>query len=132
MTALQASLHLDAGRDLRGGQRQVLYLLQGLIERGGRVLLCCPRSAPLFARATEATIPCRPLTLRSGFDFPSAVRLARLVAEHDFDLVHAHDAHSHSIARAAQGISRHPALLRNLFVSRRSIGTDHSALGRLK
>jgi glycosyltransferase involved in cell wall biosynthesis len=130
--SLLASLHLDAGRDFRGGQRQVMYLLQGLIERDRRVLLCCPRSAPLFARATEAGIPCKPLTLRSGFDFPSAVRLARLVAEHDFDLVHAHDAHSHSIARAAQGISHHPAILRNLFVSRRSIGTDQSAIGRLK
>jgi hypothetical protein len=64
-----ASLHLDAGRDFRGGQRQVLYLVQGLQQRGQRVLLCCPQRTPLFEQASAAGIPCRPFTLRSGFDF---------------------------------------------------------------
>ena len=126
------SLHLDSGRDFRGGQRQVLCLLRGLQERGQRVLLCCPRGGPLFARAGAAGIPCRALTLRGGLDFPSAVRLARLVAGGDFDLVHAHDAHSHSIARAAQGICRHPALSQNLFVTRRSVGAADGAVARFK
>jgi glycosyltransferase involved in cell wall biosynthesis len=127
-----ASLHLDAGRDFRGGQRQVLYLVQGLQQRGQRVLLCCPRGAPLFEQASGAGIPCRPFTLRSGFDFPSAVRLARLVRDDGFDLVHAHDARSHGIARVAQGIAHHPALVDNLFVTRRSIGSSSGALDRLK
>jgi glycosyltransferase involved in cell wall biosynthesis len=127
-----ASLHLDAGRDFRGGQRQVLYLLQGLQERGHRVLLCSPQHAPLYERATAAGIPCRPFTLRSGFDFPSAVRLARLVRDGGFDLVHVHDARSHGIARVAQGIAHHPALVQNLFVTRRSIGSSSGALDRLK
>ena len=123
---------MDAGRDFRGGQRQVLYLLQGLQRRGHRVLLCCPKHGPLRERAVEAGIPCHALTLRSGLDFASAVRLVRLVRDGDFDLVHAHDAHSHSIALAAQGIGRHRALADHLIVTRRSIGQTAGRLDRLK
>lgn len=128
----RTSLHLDSGRQFRGGQRQVLYLLAGLRERGQSILLCCPQKSPLFERARTAGIPCQSVTLRSGFDFASAMRLARLLRGGSFDLVHAHDAHSHSIARAAQSISRHPALVQNLFVTRRSIGGDPGNLDRLK
>lgn len=127
-----ASVHLDSGREFRGGQRQVLFLLGGLQRRGHRVLLCCPRAGRLFGAAHAAGIPCEPLTIRSGLDFPSSVRLARIVADAGFDLVHAHDSHSHSIARAAQGISHEPALTANLVVSRRSVGGDSGALGRIK
>ena len=130
--SLPSILHMDAGRDFRGGQRQVLYLLQGLQRRGHRVLLCCPKHGPLRERAVEAGIPCHALTLRSGLDFASAVRLVRLVRDGDFDLVHAHDAHSHSIALAAQGIGRHRALADHLIVTRRSIGQTAGRLDRLK
>jgi len=127
-----ASLHLDSGREFRGGQRQVLYLLQGLQKRGQRVLLCCPRQSVLHERAQAAGIPVQPLTLRSGLDFASSVRLVRLVREGGFDLVHAHDAGSHSIALAAQGIGRHPALTDRLVVTRRSVGQAAGRLDRLK
>jgi glycosyltransferase involved in cell wall biosynthesis len=127
-----ATLHLDAGRDFRGGQRQVLYLVGGLQRRGHRVLLCCPGHSPLFERARAEGIPCQPFTLRSGFDFPSAVRLARRVRDDDFQIVHAHDARSHGIARVAQGIAHHPALVDNLFVTRRSLGGVGNQLDRLK
>lgn len=126
------SLHLDAGRDLRGGQRQVLALLTGLAARGLQAELGCPQRSPLFAAARAAGIRCRALTLRSGFDFPSAVRLARWVRDLDVDLVHVHDARSHGIARVAQGISRHRGLAANLFVTRRSLGAGTGGLDRLK
>ena len=104
MRQVRASLHLDSGRDFRGSQRQLLDLLCGLRKRGQKVLLCCPRSGPLYAAAVRAGVPVHPLTLRSGHDFPSAVRLARVLASGEFDLVHAHDVPSFSVARAAQGL----------------------------
>ncbi len=111
------SLHLDAGREFRDAQRHVLSLLRGLVGRGHRVLSCSPRPAALFRHASAAGIPCEALTLRSSLDFPSTVRLARLVRDQRFDLIHAHDPQSHSIARAAQGMSGAPALSANLFVT---------------
>ena len=112
-----ASLHLNAGREFRAAQRRVLYLLQGLAARGHRVLLCCPRTSALFRRAGAAGIPCAALTLRSSLDFPSIVRLARLVRDQHFDLVHAHDSQSHHVARAARGMSGERALTANLFLT---------------
>ncbi len=121
---IESSLHIEAGRSFRAPERRVLHLLIGLASRGQRVLLCAPRRAPLFERAQQAGIACEPLTMRSGLDFPSAVRLARLVADGSYDLVHAHDAQSHSIARAAQGISKEPALLEKLFVTHHDISDE--------
>jgi glycosyltransferase involved in cell wall biosynthesis len=127
-----ASLHIDAGRAFRAPERRVLHLLGGLVERGHRVLLCAPRRAPLFLRAQESGIPCEPLTLRSGLDFPSAVRLARLVGNGPYDLVHAHDAQSHSIARAAQGISQEAALCENLFVTHHGVSDEHGSVEHMR
>ena len=121
-----ASLHIDSGREFRGAQRRLLYLLQGLAARGHSARLCCPRTSPLYERSADAGILCAPLTLRSELDFPSAVRLARLVRDAPIDLVHAHDPQSFSIARAAQGISREPSLQANLFVTHLAVGNDRS------
>jgi glycosyltransferase involved in cell wall biosynthesis len=70
--------------------------------------------------------------MRSGLDFPSAVRLARLVQDDAFDLVHAHDPQSHSIARAAQGISHAASLHGNLFVTHHDLAAERSAQGHLR
>ena len=127
-----ASLHVDAGRAFGTPERRVLHLLRGLMERGHRALLCAPRRAPLFERAAQAGLPCEPLTLRSGLDFPSAVRLARLVGNDAYDLVHAHDAQSHSIARAAQGITPEPALCHNLFVTHHEVSEERGPAGHMR
>ena len=126
-----ASLHLDAGREFHDAERHVLSLLQGLVSRGHRVLLCSPRTAALHRQAVAAGIPCEALTLRSSLDFPSAVRLARLVRDQSFDLIHAHDPPSHSIALAAQGMSGERALAANLFVTHGDLGEGGASAPRL-
>ena len=72
-------LHIDDGQRMQGGQWQVLYLLRGLRNRGhSQVLLA---RGELARRARE-----------EGFD----VRVAGCYPP--ADLVHAHDAHSHTFA----------------------------------
>ncbi len=73
-------LHLDSGREMRGGQWQVLRLHRALLAAGHESLLLAREGGPLLS----AGEPLRPARLRqiSG----------------DFDLVHAHDARSHSLA----------------------------------
>ena len=78
-------LHLDSGREMRGGQWQVLRLHRGLLARGHDSVLLAREGSPLFAMARAESLPCesmRPLRVRSR----------------GFDLLHAHDARSHSIA----------------------------------
>lgn len=73
-------VHLDSGREMRGGQWQVLRLVQAV----GSTLLC-PASSPLFERAARSGINVRPL----GF---------RTLCSERGDLMHAHDARSHTMA----------------------------------
>lgn len=78
-------LHLDSGREMRGGQWQALRLHRGLVERGHDSLLLAREESPLLAAAERENLPCDRLR-------PSLVRGQR------FNIIHAHDARSHSLA----------------------------------
>ena len=80
-------LHLDAGREMRGGQWQVLRLVEGLAAARIESILLARPGTPLYqtARARGWRV--------ESWGFSKALWLARRC-----DLVHAHDAHSHSLA----------------------------------
>ncbi len=75
-------LHIDSGREMRGGQWQVLYLLRGLRGLCHQVKLLARRDSELLRLAKEQGIDAQP---------------ARLISARDFDLIHAHDARSHTL-----------------------------------
>ena len=95
-------LHLDSGREMRGGQWQALRLHRGLVERGHESLLLAREGSPLLAAAQRAKLPCDVL-----------LSVAAAKSSRGFDLVHAHDARSHTIgalfARAPLVVSRRVA-----------------------
>jgi hypothetical protein len=80
-------LHLDSGREMRGGQFQALHLLETFSARGMRQLLLAPSGAPLHEAARRAGVETGILSWRA---IRSAAR--------DFDLVHCHDARTHTLA----------------------------------
>src|SRR5580698_418904 len=80
-------LHLDSGRGMRGGQWQVLSLHRGLVDDGYDSVLLAPEGSPLLEAAGRADLPC---------DVLRPLRLGLLSRQ--FDLVHAHDARSHTLA----------------------------------
>lgn len=94
-------LHVDSGRSWRGGQRQVFLLACGLRDLGYRTLIVAPTGSPLIKRAERAGLPTYRLTLRGEWDIRSARELRAVAKEWDANVVHAHDARSHSIARLA-------------------------------
>jgi hypothetical protein len=50
------TLHVDLGRDWRGGQNQALLLIRGLIERGHGAELVALRDLPMARRAQAAGV----------------------------------------------------------------------------
>jgi glycosyltransferase involved in cell wall biosynthesis len=101
-------LHLDSGREMRGGQYQVLALHRGLARKGHNSLLLARPNAPLFEAAAREGLPVQPLSkLRV---FAAAPRAA---------VVHAHDAATHTTAAL---LARHPIVVsrRVAFPVRRS------------
>jgi len=94
-------IHVDSGRSWRGGQRQVFLLATGLRDLGYRTLVVAPAGSPLIRRAERAGLPTYRLTLRGEWDLRSARELRAVAREWGANIVHAHDARSHSIIRLA-------------------------------
>lgn len=94
-------LHLDAGRDWRGGQRQVLLLARGLRERGHEPLVVGAPESPLVQRVRARGLAASAVRMRGDWDLPAARRVRALVRTWRPDVVHAHDARAHAIALAA-------------------------------
>ena len=86
-------LHLDSGSEMRGGQWQVLRLMEGLRDKGHENVLLSRRGSPLAAVTQLRGLETHELTLLS------VARWSRA------DILHAHDARSHTAA-ALVGPSR--------------------------
>ena len=102
-------LHLDAGKEMRGGQWQVMRLLQGLAAAGVESTLLAREGFPLYSAARAEGWRVEPLGL---------TRAVLMAGKHD--LIHAHDAHSHTLGAVVRSTP--------LVVSRRvafPIGTNH-------
>ena len=106
------TLHVDSGREMRGGQWQALYL----VERLSGATLLARAGSPLFAEASRRKLDVRELSL-----------VALAAAAKQADLVHAHDARAHTMAAIASGVpfvvSRRVAFpVKRGFLSRQKYG----------
>ncbi len=107
------TLHLDTGPDWRGGQAQVFLLVRGLLARGHGAELIAVRETPLAKRARDAGVRVHPVC--PHFRRISMARmLRRLLRDHNFDIIHAHEPHGLTAAWLA-GARRRASLI----VSRR-------------
>jgi glycosyltransferase involved in cell wall biosynthesis len=80
-------LHLDTGRELRGGQRQVLLLMRALREQGAEQTLLARGGGPLLESAKAEGFDARPVSLASVFGQSGGEAV-----------VHCHDGRSHTLA----------------------------------
>jgi glycosyltransferase involved in cell wall biosynthesis len=80
-------LHLDTGRELRGGQRQLLLLARGLAARGHTQVVLARRHGALLVEAAGCALEMLPL---GPATLAEEARRA--------DLIHAHDARAHTLA----------------------------------
>ena len=94
-------LHLDAGREWRGGQRQVFLLASAMRADGHEPLVVGPPDAPLVQRLRARGLAASSVAMRGDWDLAAAHRLRALIRTWRPDVVHAHDARAHAIALAA-------------------------------
>ena len=86
-------LHLDAGKEMRGGQWQVLRLIEGLAAEGVESTLLARDGGPLFVETRKRGWRVLPL---------GVTRALRCLRTHD--LMHAHDARSHTLGAFIRGL----------------------------
>jgi glycosyltransferase involved in cell wall biosynthesis len=84
------SVHIDTAKTWRGGQNQVLHLVNGLGELGHAAVLVAHDAGELKRRAQEG-LRFVGFTPRSEFDVHAAWQLAKVFRDVQPDVIHAHD-----------------------------------------
>lgn len=94
-------LHVDSGREWRGGQRQVFLLTRAQRERGHEPLVVAAPESPLLHRLRGGGLAASAVRMRADWDIAAARRLRTLIRTWRPEIVHAHDARAHALAMAA-------------------------------
>ena len=121
-------VHLETGRHLYGGARQVLYLLEGLSREHLQSTLICPSDSAISVAATDLGIDVVSMPMFGDLDFGFGSRVAAYLRRTRPDLVHVHSRRGADvwggIAALRAGV---PAVL-----TRRVDNPDVALLGTLK
>ena len=83
-------VHLETGRHLYGGALQVLYLAQGLEERGIKSVLMVPRGSEIAAAARKRWLRVEEFPYRGEGDLAAAARMLWRFSRRDVEIVHLH------------------------------------------
>ncbi len=97
-------LHLDSGKEWRGGQRQVLFLIEEQKQQFSSLIepiIACPHISPLTKEAKNLNVPTYAINFRNEIDIFSISKLAKLIKNNQIDIVHCHCGKSHGIMWAA-------------------------------
>ena len=82
-------LHVEAGKHLYGGARQVAYILEGLKQRGvENSLVCCEGSD--IAQQAQHSAQVHAIKMRGDADILLVLRLLRIIRDVNPDIIHLH------------------------------------------
>ncbi|UCD84698.1 MAG: glycosyltransferase [Deltaproteobacteria bacterium] len=95
-------LHINTERGWGGGEQQLLYLTEGLEGRDCHCTVLCQPEVPLAKRSRERELKTIELKMRGEWDLWAALRIAQLLKERKYDLVHLHTSHAHTLGLLAR------------------------------
>jgi glycosyltransferase involved in cell wall biosynthesis len=105
---LPTVVHVTTPVSWRGGEQQLIWLVEELARLGVPQRVACPPGSAVEKVCRERGWPHLPLRRRASVDLLYARALARACREAGADLVHLHDAHAHTgavLAGALFGLS---------------------------
>lgn len=91
-------VHLDTGKELRGGQQQLLLLARGLRRRGHEQLVVCPQGSALEARALAEDYHVFALPAHDPAHAHGILQLREQLRITPFEILHAHDGRGQTLA----------------------------------
>ena len=97
-------VHLETGRHLYGGALQVLYLAQGLEERGIKSVLMVPRGSEVAAAARARWLRVEEFPYHGEGDLAAAARMLWRFSRQDVEVVHLHSRRGADTLGALAGV----------------------------
>jgi glycosyltransferase involved in cell wall biosynthesis len=122
-------LHIDTEKEWRGGQQQVIYLLQGLLVKQISTSLVCQPSSSLANFCGAQNLSFYPVRMYGELDVVAAFKIARIARRHEFNILHLHSAHAISIGLLTKLFYSNPRLVG---VRRVDFHINNNILSRLK
>lgn len=95
-------LHIDAAKEWRGGQQQVVYLCEKMIDMGFKSEIVCQPDSELKAFCLTNKLPFYALPMRNELDIIAAFRISRYAKQNQYKILHLHSAHALSIGLLAR------------------------------
>lgn len=93
-----AILHISTPLTWRGGEQQLFYLIEALSVFPVKQYLFCPEGSVLEQKVKSLPVEVKTFRKNSGFDPLAAWKLKRWISSVKPDLLHAHDAHAHTLS----------------------------------
>jgi glycosyltransferase involved in cell wall biosynthesis len=109
-------LHISEAYGWSGGANQALSLAKKLNEKGHINYIASPENGDLFIKSKQNSIETINFNPKSKSAIIDGFKLAKIIDEIDFDIIHAHHPKAHNAAVVAKIFSKSKPLL---FVSRR-------------
>lgn len=107
--------HLDDSKNLRGGERQVIYLANALSKRGIRNYIVARKNSPLEEKARLKIIPNFSLPYFFEWDLLSASilchKVRKICVQDAIAVLHAHTSHTAAIAALASFFLKCPVII---------------------
>lgn len=79
----------------RGGEQQLLYLIDQLYLRGIEFGIVCPRESELFTVLKKRNYTCYPYKRKGLAKISLALFIARVAGKYKYQILHANDSHAH-------------------------------------
>jgi len=100
------TLHVNTQKTWGGGEQQTVLLATGLEARGHEATVVCQPGSPLSERCREAGLAVEEVRMRGEADLRAAWTLRSIIRRGDYDIVHLHTAHAHTLGTAAVALAR--------------------------
>jgi len=82
-------LHIETGRHLYGGAKQVAYIIEGLHQRGIENILVCQQGSAIATEVSQMAAV-HQLSLHGDVDFRLMFQVRRLIKQYRPDIIHCH------------------------------------------
>lgn len=87
-------LHIDTEKGWRGGQQQVVYLLNAMYEKGYSTELISQPNSEIEQHCVARRLPCHPVRMFGEADFVAGFKIAHYCKKNNFNILHLHSAHA--------------------------------------